>query len=151
MRSEQLRIVCIFSGAWWKSPLEYGIYLNDTCLERTTLTGKILEPVKKIYGGSIQEGWNELKIRLESKRPDDILKGPDGSVVRNKYIDLKKILINDIGFEQSELMRLDGAWYKDIDPVTPIKNCIIHDQGTFVFKFKSPLCYWALQNMRTDL
>lgn len=151
MIEEKLRIVCIFTPAWWKTPVEFGVYLNDQCLERSTLNGKLLEPVKKIYGGTVQQGWNELKIRLESKSPDDVLKGPDGSVVRNKYIDLKQIYINDFGLSQSELMRLGGAWYKDTDVLTPIKNCIIHEPGSFIFKFKSPVAYWALQNMRTDL
>lgn len=149
--SERLRLVFIFTGAWWNTPAEYGIYLNGNCLDRGDTPGKLLEPVKKIYGPMVDYGWNEIKFRLESKKPEDVLKGPDGSIVRNKYLELKKILINDVGFDQGELLRLGGCLYKDSDVVNPIKNCTIYEPGSFIFRFKSPIAYWALQNMRTDL
>ena len=148
--SERLRLVFIFTAAWWKTPAEFGIYVNDECLERANVPGKLLDPVKKIYGPMVNYGWNELKLRLESKTADDILKDSSGAITRNKYIELKKIIINDVGYEQAELLRLGGCWYKDSDAVTPIKNCLIHEAGTFVFRFKSPFAYWALQNLKTE-
>ena len=149
--NEQLRLVIVMAGAWWKTPLEYGIYLNGECLERKNLEGKLLTNVRRTFGGKTVPGWNEIKIRLESKSPDDIYKDPaTGEVLRNKYIDLKSIYINDFGAVGDELTRLGGCWYKDRDVVTPIKSCIIYEAGTFVFRFKSPISYWALENMRTD-
>ena len=106
-----------------------------------------------LIGMALSEYQNS-QCRLEaikaSMPADDILKDSSGAITRNKYIELKKIIINDVGYEQSELLRLGGCWYKDSDAVTPIKNCLIHEAGTFVFRFKSPFAYWALQNLKTE-
>lgn len=146
-----LRLVIVMAGAWWKNPIEYGIYFNDLCIERSFLKGPILTNVKRVFGCNMINGWNEIKIRLESKLPEDIYKDPvTGEVLRNKYIHLKSIYLNDFGAGGDELLRLGGVWYKDKDVVNPIKTCIIHEPGSFVFKFQNPVSYWALKNMRTD-
>jgi len=148
--SEQLRIVIGFSANWWKNPAEYGIYLNGQCLERST-ANKVFEPISKVVGGQAQHGWNELKFRLEKKTAEDMLRADDGTVIRNTYLNLNKIVINDVGYPQHELLRLNGAWYKDSDIVNPIKGFIIYEPGSFVFKFKSPVAYWHLENCNLNL
>lgn len=149
--NERLRIVVVLAGAWWKTPLEYGIYLNDECLERKNLEGKLLTNVRRTFGGIAKPGWNEIKVRLESKSAEDIYKDPaTGEILRNKYIDLKSIYVNDFGANQNELLRLGGCWYRDRDVVTPVKSCIIYEPGSFIYRFKSPIGYWALENIRTD-
>jgi len=152
MNNEKLRIIFVFAGAWWNAPLDYSLHLDGTCLERKEMTGKILTNVKRTFGGVVDQGWHELKIRLESKLPEDVYVDPGtGKIIRNKYLELKQIYINDFGMSQEELLRLGGVWYSDNDVVTPIKSCTIHEPGTFVFRFKSPMSYWALQNMNTEM
>jgi hypothetical protein len=148
---QTLKITVELAFAWWSKPVDYSIALDNLCLERKQYDGKLLTVVSSTFVLPVNMGWHEIAVRLEEKTESDMYRIPEtGAIIRDKYIDVRRIYINNLGFPQKDLIRLDGMYYKDSDPINPVRSTFIGDQGTFKFKFKTPFEYWALQTLVTD-
>jgi hypothetical protein len=79
---------------------------------------------------------NSLKIRLTNKTQEDTIIDSNGAIVKQKYLSIDEIKINDIR------MRKDYIYLKgNVKPVDgkKIKANNLYDNGTYHFYFTNPI------------
>jgi hypothetical protein len=148
---QTIKLTVELAFAWWNTPVNYSVHVDSLCLGQGLYNGKLLTPTSYTYVVPVTMDWHEIVIRLDNKKDTDIYKIPNtDAIIRDKYIDVKRIFINNLGFPPADLIRLGGMFYNDLDVDNPIKTTMIKDNGAFKFKFKAPFEYWALQTLVTD-
>jgi hypothetical protein len=148
---QTIKLTVELAFAKWNSPVDYSVYIDTLCLGQGTFDGKLLTTTSYTYVVPVTMDWHEISIRMSNKTDNDIYKIPEtGAIIRDKYIDVKRIFINNLGFTPPDLIRLGGRYYSDTDSTTPIKSTVIKENGAFKFKFKSPFEYWALHTLVTE-
>lgn len=148
--TEKLHFKIGLAGTYWDQVPKYTILVNDTEFGE----GYISEQSGNVqffeFDADITEGPAVLKIRLENKTDDQVVKDnpdkADFTIVKDMLLHIKSVEIDEIDlgnmiFTKSEFVGDDAS-----RPV--LDKCIdLGWNGTWTLSFESPYYIWLLENI----
>lgn len=148
MNEENLSFQISLTGTFWDRRPQFSVWLDDHVITQTEIASEAEQIVS--FERRITEGDHELKIRLENKtNADTVIE--NGEVVKDMLLNIDDITIDDISLGNL----LWGAEYVLDKPqeykgqmIDHLDGCVnLGWNGTYVFKFSSPLYIWLLEKL----
>ena len=148
MQEENLSFKISLTGTFWDRRPQFSVWLDDHVITQTEIASEAEQIVS--FERRITEGDHELKIRLENKtNADTVIE--NGEVVKDMLLNIDDITIDDISLGNL----LWGAEYVLDKPqeykgqmIDYLDGCVnLGWNGTYVFKFSSPLYIWLLEKL----
>ncbi len=148
MHEENLSFQISLTGTFWDRRPQFSVWLDDHVITQTEIASEAEQIVS--FERRITEGDHELKIRLENKtNADTVIE--NGEVVKDMLLNIDDITIDDISLGNL----LWGAEYVLDKPqeykgqmIDYLDGCVnLGWNGTYVFKFSSPLYIWLLEKL----
>ena len=148
MNEENLSFQISLTGTFWDRRPQFSVWLDDHVITQTEIASEAEQIVS--FERRITEGDHELKIRLENKtNADTVIE--NGEVVKDMLLNIDDITIDDISLGNL----LWGAEYVLDKPqeykgqmIDYLDGCVnLGWNGTYVFKFSSPLYIWLLEKL----
>ncbi len=148
MHEENLSFQISLTGTFWDRRPQFSVWLDDHVITQTEIASEAEQIVS--FERRITEGDHELKIRLENKtNADTVIE--NGEVVKDMLLNIDDITIDDISLGNL----LWGAEYVLDKPqeykgqmIDHLDGCVnLGWNGTYVFKFSSPLYIWLLEKL----
>lgn len=147
---EKLHFKIGISGTYWDKVPKYTILINDTEYSEGYISEQPGVTQYVEFDAEVTEGPCALKIRLENKTDDQVVKddpnSPDFTIVKDMLLNIKSVEIDEIDlanmiFTKSEFVGDDAA-----RPV--LDKCIdLGWNGTWTLSFESPFYIWLLENI----
>lgn len=151
--SESLEFKVTLSGTFWNKRPQFSIWLGEQVVVQSEIPDN--KPHVFAFTHTVDAGSNSLKIRLENKDSNDVVKDRLDSV---EYIIIKDMLLNieDIeieGVSLGQLIRktefvLDQPAEYQGQTITRMEGCVnLGCNGTYTLNFASPFYVWLLENL----
>ena len=147
---EQLHFKIGLAGTYWKKVPIYSILINDKLVETREVSTPTGETFFVEFDQGLVEGPSSLKIRLENKDNDDVVKDDefkkDFVIVKDLLLHIKTIEIDEIDI--GNLIWEKGIFTGDDSERPVLDKCIdLGWNGTWELKFESPFYIWLLENI----
>jgi hypothetical protein len=148
MQEENLSFQISLTGTFWDRRPQFSVWLDDHVITQTEIVSEAEQIVS--FERKISEGDHELKIRLENKtNADTVIE--NGEVVKDMLLNIDDITIDDINLGNllwaAEYVLDRPQEYKG-QTIDHLDGCVnLGWNGTYVFKFSSPLYIWLLEKL----
>jgi hypothetical protein len=154
MSFETVNFKITLSGTFHSKRPQFSIWVNDQVVSQSELPDQ--HPHIFTFSKELEEGNHELKIRLENKTSDDVVKDNPNSI--DQFTVVKDLLLNidDIEIEDINLGHLKWSAEYVLDKpqeyqgkiITHMDNCVnLGWNGTYILKFSSPFYIWLLEKL----
>lgn len=139
MHVERVKVELKISSTFWDIPPRTKIYLNNDVL----YTGLLTEPQTLIWEGNLIEGEQIIKLVYRDKDVSQTVL-EDDVIVKDQLINIDALSIDDINCDKL-LHTLSEYEHSDGTTETSVIN--LGKNGTWTFKFKSPVYIWLLEHL----
>lgn len=147
---ETLHFKIGLAGNYWDKVPIYSILIDDKIL----FTKEIATPTGEVdfieFDVDVAEGPRILKIRLENKTDDQVVKDNN---TKEDFVIVKDMLLHIDSIEIDEINLGDLVWKKstftgdDTSRPTLVKCVDLGWNGTWALPFESPFYIWLLENI----
>lgn len=150
MSAETLHFKIGLVGTYWDKRPEYTILVNDAVVS----SGKVECASKELFyvefDSALPEGPATLKIRLENKTDDDVVKDDDFrddyTIVNDMLFHIRSVEIDEISL--GNLLHEKNQYIADDTARPTLDKCLDFGwNGTWIFPFNSPFYIWLLENI----
>ena len=148
--TERLHFKIGLAGTYWGKKPQYSILINDSVIETQEVSAPTGETFFVEFDQEVEEGTATLKIRLENKDNNDVVKDDDSKedfvIVKDLLLHIKSIEIDEIDLGQ---LIWEKSTFTGDDSARPVlDNCVdLGWNGTWELTFESPFYIWLLENI----
>lgn len=150
MSTETLHFKIGLAGTYWDKHPAYTILVNDTVVTSGQVDVATTELFYVEFDYALPEGPATLKIRLENKTDDDVVKDDDFrddyTIVNDMLFHVRSVEIDEISL--GNLLYEKSQYVADDDSRPTLDKCTDFGwNGTWIFPFESPFYIWLLENI----
>jgi hypothetical protein len=150
MSTETLHFKIGLCGTYWGKRPEYSILVNDVVVSKGQVESATKELFYVEFDSELPEGPATLKVRLENKTDDDVVKDDDTredyTIVDDMLLAIKSVEIDEISL--GNLLYEKSQYVADDSSRPTLTECVDFGwNGTWIFPFDSPFYIWLLENI----
>lgn len=153
MEKETLNFGVTLNGTFWNKRPQFSIWLDDSVVVQSELPDDKLHTFKFIK--EVTTGEHTLKIRLENKTNEDVVKSdpvdPNYTIVKDMLLNIDDITIADISLDTilwDSTFILDQPIEYQGETISKLDSCVnLGSNGTYILKFSSPFYIWLLEKL----
>ena len=147
---EKLHFKIGLAGTYWEKHPIYSISVNDKLIETREVVAPSEETFYVEFDADVEEGPATLKIRLENKTDDDVVKDDDTredyTIVKDMRLNIRSAEIDEIDLGMMIYTKTEFVGDDASRPV--LDKCVNFGwNGTWTFTFESPFYIWLLENI----
>ena len=165
---ESLKFVITLSGTYWRDSPKFTISIDDQILVTDSIrfpssklglpdtTQSELDHINSLqvieFDHAVDAGDHSINIRMLEKLPADTLLNEDGSIFRDRLLNIEKITIDGVDIDQliykESTYRFDQPHLHHGTTQHETTNCVcLGYTGTWSLPFTSPFYLWLLERL----
>ena len=124
------------------------VYVNQTLVTQQVLS----EGMNTLEINDIPAvtGVNLVAVRFVNKSPEDTIVDENGNIVKDKFLELKRLVINNIDLVQDAEFFMSHLQYQEQGQLVTPKFGFWFNHSELIVKFENPFLYWYNQHSRKN-